>query len=205
MRMIQTRRLTRPMFFASIIAMAGCASGMQGSSGGSVNGMANMLSSWPEKQRETITMMTTKYGQPAVMADRMVVWYNTGPFTSTTVLRDAVPHNFPMPHMDYLTQTVRHTVPSGKVDQLHEYDGSVWVHRTRGEMSAQCDLEPMNFLALNLAHDIITGQRTVADARAFYAKTAMAFKGGDRSSAYVNGLRFQAEPGAADPGKPHSM
>lgn len=104
-----------------------------------------------------------------------------------------------MPHMDYLTQTVKHSVPASKLDELNRFDGSVWFHRTRGELSAQCDKEPMNLLALNLAHDVITGTRSVSDARAFYAKTAMAFMQGDHSSPYVTGLMFQTEPNAADP------
>lgn len=83
------------------------------------------------------------------------------------------------------------------------YDGSVSFHRTRGELSAECDVEEMNLLALNLAHDVITGKRTPADARAFYAKNAMAFKQGDTSSAYVAGLIFQQDASSADPDKPH--
>lgn len=128
-----------------------------------------------------------------------------GPFVKTVIMRDAVTHNFPMPHPDYLTQTIRHRVPADRVDDLFEYDGSVYVHRTRGELSAQCDLEAMNFLALNLAHDVAMGSRTVADARAFYARTAMAFKRGDKSSPYVNGLIFQQEPNAADPDHQYRM
>ncbi|MGH7664009.1 MAG: hypothetical protein ACRENI_06915 [Gemmatimonadaceae bacterium] len=81
----------------------------------------------------------------------------------------------------------------------------MWFHRTRGELSAQCDVEAMNFLALNIAHDIITGRRTVSDARTFYATTAMAFKQGDRSSPCVTGLIFPTEPNAADPDHPHQM
>ncbi len=168
-------------------------------------GVQALLASWPAKQRETATMMVSKYGEPSVVGDRMLVWFNTGPMVKTALMRDAVPHNFPMPHVDYLTQTVMHRVPADKLDDLNEYDGSVWVHRTRGELSAQCDVEAMNFLALNLAHDVITGTRTAPDARDFYAKTAMAFKQGDRSSPYVTGLTFKPEPGAADPDRQHGM
>lgn len=167
--------------------------------------LQGVLAAWPAKQRETATMMTSKYGPPSVVADEMLVWLNTGPLVKTALMRDAVPHNFPMPHVDYLTQTVMHRVPADKLDELAEYDGSVWYHRTRGELSAQCDVEAMNFLALNLAHDIITGQRTVTDAREFYAKTAMAFKQGDRSSPYITGLMFPPEPNAADPDRQHGM
>ena len=167
--------------------------------------LRDLLASWPDKQRETADLMIAKYGQPTVIGDRMIAWFNTGPFVKTVLLRDGQPHNFPMPHVDYLTQTVKHTVPASKLAELHDYDGSIWFHRTRGELSAQCDKEEMNFLALNLAHDIITGKRTVSDARAFYAKTAMAFKNGDHSSPYVQGLIFPTEPNAADPDRAHQM
>lgn len=193
--------------------LAACASRtMQGTSPGEVTPTlgrtavpSDVLARWPEKQRQTATEMMAKYGQPDVMSDHIIAWFNKGTFVKTVIAREAVQHNFPMPHTDYLTQTVRHRVPAEKVDDLFEYDGSVYVHRTRGELSAQCDLEPMNLLALNLAHDIAMGTRTVAEARAFYARTAMAFKQGDKSSPYVNGLTFQQEPNAADPDREHPM
>ncbi len=163
------------------------------------------LASWPEKQRGTAEELMAKYGQPAVVSDRMLVWYGTGPFVRAELARDAVPHNFPMQHVDYLAQTVRHAPALDKLDELAEFDGSVWFHRTRGELSAQCDLEPMNMLTLNLAHDVSTGKRSVADARAFYAKTAMAFKQGDKSSPYVNGIMFPTGPSAAFSDQPHAM
>lgn len=161
--------------------------------------VADIIAAWPQKQRETANLLIGKYGQPAAAGERVLVWHNTGPFVRTELHRDAQPHNFPMPHVDYLTQTVKHSVPADKLDDLFRYDGSVWYHRTRGELSAQCDVEAMNFLALNLSHDVITGKRTVNDARAFYGRTAKAFKQGDRSSPYVTGLMFPVEPNAADP------
>ena len=46
-----------------------------------------------------------------------------------------------------------------KATELMEMnDGSVSVHRTVGEISAKCDFEGANFLALNLANDVITGK-----------------------------------------------
>ena len=211
---IHVRCVASSRLLLGTLTLAGCASGttrMQSSGevidtpAASHTPVSAVVASWPEKPRETVTMLTAKYGQPTVVGDRMVVWYGTGPFVKTAVARDEAPHEFPMPHTDYLTQTVKHRVPADKLAALNEYDGSVWYHRTRGELSAQCDKEEMNLLALNLAHDIITGKRTVADARAFYAKTAMAFKQGDKSSPYVQGLMFQPEPDAADRDKPQPM
>ncbi|MCY7378621.1 MAG: hypothetical protein LH467_04690 [Gemmatimonadaceae bacterium] len=77
---------------------------------------SDVLASWPAKQRETGTMVIAKYGEPAIVGDRMLVWFNNGPFVKTFLLRDSQAHDFPMPHMDYLTQTVKHTVPASKLD-----------------------------------------------------------------------------------------
>jgi len=166
--------------------------------------MAQMLASWPAMQRDAATMMSTKYGTPDVTSDRMLVWANKGPYTRIVLMRDAVQHDFPMPHQDFLTHTIKHAVPTNMLDELGAYDGSVWVHRTRGELSAQCDTEEHNNLALNLAHEVAMGRRTVEDARMMYAKTAMELKKG-MSSPYASGLMFQVEPNAADAGKAVQM
>ncbi len=61
-------------------------------------------------------------------------------------------------------------VPASRLDDLAHYDGSVIAERAKGELSARCDKEAANFLAINLANDVMTGRRSVADARAFYAR-----------------------------------
>lgn len=167
--------------------------------------METMLAGWPAMPREAAAMLTTKYGQPDLAGDRTLVWYNKGPYVKIALSRDEQPHNFPMPHTDFLTSTVKHNVPADKMDDLYEYDGSVWFHRTRGELSAQCDKEELNNLALNLAHDVAMGKRTVQDARMFYAKTAMEFKAGNMSSPYLTGLTFQPMANSADADKPADM
>ena len=157
------------------------------------------IAAWPAMRKEAATKLIDKYGPPDVVGERMLVWHDKGPYVKTSISRDEVAHNFPMPHTDFLAQTVKYRVPLDKLDDLAAYDGSVWFHRTRGEMTAQCDMEELNNLALNLAHDVASGRRTIDDARAFYGKTAMAFKSGDRSSPYLTGLIFQPSATAADP------
>jgi hypothetical protein len=208
----QRRRTTLALLTAAVFGVGCAPRAMQTESGGEMAmgggpraALSAVLAAWPMKQRETATMLAEKYGTPDVVGDRMLVWFDTGPFVRTALLRDAAQHDFPMPHVDYLTQTISYRVPADKVDELFEYDGSVWAHRTRGELSAQCDVEAMNFLALNLAHDVASGRRSVADARAFYARTAMEFKQGNRASPYVTGLMFRSSSNAADPDKPHMM
>nr|MBA3580323.1 hypothetical protein [Gemmatimonadaceae bacterium] len=109
---------------------------------------------------------------------------------------------FPGPHPDVMQQFIDYRVPLDRYDEMAMYDGSVVVERTNGEMSARCDKEEANFLALNLANDIATGRRTVEDARAMYAREIMAFKQG-QGGPYTKGLQFSVpRGGTADPDRP---
>lgn len=161
-----------------------------------------MVAGWPETPRMVAREMIQKYGPPQETTASMLIWHNNGPWKRTIVYREEVPHSFPKQHTDLLEQFVDYRVPPPLFDQLAEYDGSVIVERTKGEISARCDKEAMNFLALNIANDIVVGRRSVADARRFYAETAKAFMMGNRSSPYVTALQFRPMPGAADPDIP---
>ncbi len=163
------------------------------------------LSSWPAKPQEVGQEMIQKYGQPDGVMPGIMLWQGKGPWKRTVLFREEVPHSFPMKHTDLLQQFIDYRVPPEKFDDLARYDGSVIVERTKGEISARCDKEEMNFLALNLADDIVKGKRTVEGARAFYAKTAMAFKMGKKDP-YTQGLRFTVpKGGTADPDREMPM
>jgi hypothetical protein len=164
-----------------------------------------IISGWPATPQKVARETIAKYGPPHEATPSMLVWHGNGPWKHTILWRDEVPHEFPMKHTDLLEQSIDYRVPPSKFDELAEYDGSVIVERTKGEISARCDKEEMNYLALNLANDIVTGKRSVADAREFYVKTAMAFKQG-RKDPYTQGLQFTvARGGAGDPDKPAAM
>jgi hypothetical protein len=142
-----------------------------------------------------------KYGAPDEVTPTMLVWHDNGPWKRTTISRDAVPHRFPGPHDDVMEQVIDYRVPPDRFDELAAYDGSVIVERTKGEMSARCDKEGANFLALNLAHEIVTGRRSVAEARRFYAEQIVAMKAG-RPAPYTERLMFQPQTNAMDPDTP---
>jgi hypothetical protein len=133
--------------------------------------------------------LIAKYGLPDEIAASKLIWFNNGPWKRTIVFRNEVPHNFPKPHTDFVQQFIDYRVPPDRFDDLAAYDGSVIAERTKGEISARCDREEMNFLALNLANDIVNGTRTVEEARRIYADTAMAFMKGEKP-AYTTGLQF---------------
>jgi hypothetical protein len=161
-----------------------------------------IVAAWPDTPMEVAQTVIEKYGAPHEATPSRLTWFNNAPWKRTILYRDVVQHDFPMPHPDLLEQVIDYQAPPETYDELAQYDGSVIVERTRGEISARCDKEPMNFLAINLANDVATGERTVEEARQFYAETAMAFMDG-KSDPYVEGFVFEVpQGGTGDPDEP---
>lgn len=155
------------------------------------------IEEWPDAAQRAARAMIDKYGEPEVVSEELLLWRNTGDFKRTVVFREEVDHDFPMPHKDVLLQTVSYRVPAEKADELTRFDGSLYVDRTAGELSAKCDREEANILTLNLAHDIIEDRRGVDEARRFLAETLVSAMAG-RESDYVEGLKFETMGDAAD-------
>lgn len=176
---------------------------VQSASGGNAN---QVVASWKEKPREVAQKMIEKYGEPHEVSANRVIWHRNGPWKFTEIVNEEIDHHFPKPHKDVMRQGIAFDVPVAKFNDLAAYDGSVIVERTKGELSARCDKEEMNFLAINLANDVITGKLSVEDARKQYAQTAAQFMKGERPP-YTTGLQFTrpVSDKAGDPDKPMLM
>lgn len=160
---------------------------------------ATLIESWPEKPKLIAYAMIEKYGKPDASSNRMLVWHDNGPWKRTIVYREEVEHLFPIEHTDFLEQTVAYKVPVDKVGELAKFDGSVIVDRTKGELSARCDKEENNRLALNLADEISRGKRSAADARDFFTRTVQMSMAG-KSSDLMDDLKIKATTdGTGDP------
>lgn len=163
--------------------------------------MERMMTGWSAASREAMAFMTRTYGPPAEMTASMALWNRTGPWKRTVISAMAVPHAFPGPHDDVMEQVIDYRVPPAKFDDIAMYDGSVVVERTKGEMSARCDKEGANFLALNLAHEVATGRRSADSARRKYAAEIAAMKAG-RPTPYTQRLLFEPMGNSTDPDRP---
>jgi hypothetical protein len=199
--LIRDRRLLRFAVLAAAVALVGGTASLIAAD----KTAQDVIADWPAKPKEAAQAMVAKYGPPGGVTSQALIWWDKGPWKEIVVNRREVPHSFPKPHTDLLEQAIDYRVPPDRFDELAHYDGSVIVERTKGTMSARCDKEEMNFLALNLAHDVVTGKRTVANARKTYADTAMAFMKGEKRP-YTQKLQFEvAKGGAGDPDQPAAM
>lgn len=154
---------------------------------------------WPAGPQKAAKMMSEKHGEPNGVTPTRLVWTDKGPFKEIILINEEIQHDFPMPHKDYLQHVVEFKVPTDKVGELAEFDGSIIVDRTRGTIGARCDTEPHNLLALNLAYDILNGKKDVEEARKAYGEIAKAGKMGEQHD-YLSKLTFQPMPNAGDAG-----
>lgn len=155
------------------------------------------ISSWPEASKMSVKEITDKYGKPdGVTADELI-WLNKGVWKKICINKAETKHSFPIEHTDMMQTTIMYKVPEDKMDELGEFDGSVTFDRTQGTMSARCDKEGNNFLALNLSNDIITNKKTVEQARQAYGDIVKEkMNGGDPE--YMQKLTFPTQNNTMD-------
>lgn len=156
------------------------------------------LAAWPEKTRQLAAQLITKYGAPKDVSEQQISWYKNGPWKRSTLYREEVQHNFANPHKDVLEQVVAYKVPADKLGLLAAFNGSVVVNRTRGELSSTSDGEDTNFLALNIADDLIRGERDVEQARTYFAQIIRA-RMIKEPEGYLQALKFKPATDSADP------
>jgi hypothetical protein len=170
--------------------------------------VSGIIAGWRAEPKKVAKKMIDKYGQPHEASETHLVWWGNGPWKYTIIENIEIPHDFPMPHKDLLRQVIDYKVPADKVDDLAVYDGSVIFDRTPGELSARCDKEEANFLAINLAHDVVTGRRSARAARDFYARAVMAMMKKNQTAEqkrYMSGFVFPMQKNTGFKDKKHGM
>ncbi|MBA3271506.1 MAG: hypothetical protein H0T71_13450 [Acidobacteria bacterium] len=165
-----------------------------------------VIAAWKAVPQDVAKKMLAKYGQPQEVTANRLVWHNNGPWKFTQLVNEEIPHDFPMPHKDALYQAINYRIAPDKADELLQYDGSLLLERTKGEIGARCDKQDANFLAINLANDVATGKRSVDDARKFYAESMMAMMKQNKKNEYLQGFIFKVPTGEqGDRDKPFDM
>jgi len=162
-----------------------------------------VIAGWKATPQEVAKKMLAKYGEPQEITTSRLIWHNNGPWKYSELVNVEIPHDFPVPHKDMLYQAISYKVDPDEADELLQYDGSIILERTKGEIAARCDKEEANFLAINLADDVANGRRSVDDARKFYAESMMAMMKENKKNEYLQGLKFQvAKADQGDRDKP---
>jgi len=157
----------------------------------------SIIEEWPAAQKNVARQMLAKYGMPNEATPTTLFWYRNGPWKRTVLTREVVVHNWPTLHSDFLTQVIDYRVPPDMFHLIAEFDGSILLDRTKGEVSARCDSESANVLGLNMVHEIVTGKRTVDEARRISTENTVAYNLG-RAAPYAEKLLFDVPQGGTE-------
>lgn len=152
----------------------------------------SIVKRWAPRSRNAAQLMLEKYGNPNQFDRNTLVWFNNGAWKRTIVHRNVSRRDPSGKNKDFLEQTVGYLVPADKVADLKRFSPMIEVSQTAGELTFASDSESRNRLALNLAEEIVTGKRGVADARAFFLKTTRLAASG-KSSSYLDALQFEVD------------
>lgn len=160
-----------------------------------------IIQKWPKDVQALGKVMIERYGAPSMSSADELVWNNNGPWRKSVLHRKGLTQGTVGKDRDHLEQTLVYEVPADKVAELKRFDKRIMVNQAAGEISSRADSESMNFLVLNLADDIVRGERSLQEARAFSLKVKMLEKAG-KTSPYLEGFVFAAKKEeAAEPGK----
>ena len=154
----------------------------------------SVIDNWPKPSLVAAEEMLDKYGEPDEISDTMAIWRDNGPWKWTTLYKEPIPHAWPEPHDDVLEQAIDFKVPVDKFHDIVEFDGSVIIERTKGEISARCGGEAMNFLAVNLAVAIANDVMTTKEARKKYEEVFAQYAEG-KEPAIVKRFVFEKPEG----------
>jgi hypothetical protein len=160
---------------------------------------ATFIENWPQESREAAQAVIDKYGEPDEATESLLIWNQRGQWKRIVASKEFYRHDFPMPHTDSIQCFIDYRVPVSSFTPIGEFDGSVIVEHTAGEVSARCNDEEANYLALNLMHDIVMGARSSQEARNYYADEVLRYRR-RKPTPYMEDLRFPPKgPGTADP------
>jgi hypothetical protein len=145
-----------------------------------------VIADWPERSRALAESLLQEYGIPEESTPSKLSWKAREPWSRISVERDALDKA----HPSGVLQAVAYEVPLRRWRALGWFDRGVDYDPIKHELIARTDGEATNFLALNLADEIVRGKRTAEDARAFYDET-VALAASGKSSPYMKRLLFR--------------
>jgi hypothetical protein len=152
----------------------------------------DVLWTWPASSEKTALAMIEKYGQPGQVTDDAMVWYNNGPWKRTVVHRQASDGDDGTTAIGVLEQTITFQLPEDRFAVLDSFTRGMVGDMRRNELSSRSSSEKKNFLAINLAKEVISGDKTLEEARVFYYKQMSLMEAG-KSSRYTEGFLFTVD------------
>lgn len=152
----------------------------------------SIILQWPTFSYRLARYMISKYGQPAQSSDVRLVWLDNGPWKKTVVYRVPPGGRTLGDTAGRLEQSVEYRVPAEKRGELARFDREIGFDEKAGLLTVLSNDEGDNFLAVNLADEVVRGRRTAKEASDF-RRQILRLQDSGKSSPYLERLLFVAE------------
>ncbi|MFA5582782.1 MAG: hypothetical protein WDA09_01095 [Bacteriovoracaceae bacterium] len=162
---------------------------------------SKLAAGWPQSSIVAAKELITKYGDPTEVTSDQLIWRNFAPFKEIIVHKNLYSSYFPLLHQNPVEHVIDYKASSDRVTNVWNYNGSVVLNRTQGEMSAFGPNEEMNILSMNLTHKIMSGEINEDRARVIHGQETLDFLNGEKS-ALTQSLTFGSQINTADAGEP---
>jgi hypothetical protein len=130
-----------------------------------------------------------EYGPPDQVQSDRLVWHNAGPWAKIAVWDEEDFDYSGVLGPDNLEETLSFSVPPERLKDLEAFSDKLAISADGQELSVRGNSEELNYLTLNLAHEIAQGTKDPAEARLLYGRICQLSQAG-KSSPYMQGLRF---------------
>jgi len=180
-------RRMRPAVIGAALLFVACASAPR-------NVAEGVLDRWGAPSASAARAIIDEYGVPDDATLNRLTWNRRGPWKRTIVWNSSgfwggapiyrAPEDFAV-----MQQTVAYRLSLAAAADLTAFNGGLVIDPARGELSSRAASEALDYLALNLADEVVRGVKTVPQARATYARVVELTAAG-KSSPYTSGLLF---------------
>ena len=142
----------------------------------------NIVRNWPERPRLAALAMIEKYGPPQIVDNDALSWVSNGPWDDTVVRRSADLGGS-------IQQSIHYPVTLPKLAVVKNIGGRIEYDSSSQQLSSTADVEGLNFLALNLADQVVSGKSSAGQAHDAYRRTRELTAAG-KSSPLTSALLF---------------
>jgi hypothetical protein len=147
-----------------------------------------IIASWSDSSRLLAARLIQEYGPPDEIGRGWLSWNDKGPWKRTTVWQQS--EEYPTDQDgDNLEQVLAYPIAQEQRLALLAFSDKVRASDDGQELAVHADREELDFLALNLAHEILQGRRDPLDAFHFEQRTLRLSAAG-KSSPYMQRLLF---------------
>jgi hypothetical protein len=143
---------------------------------------------WASPSAAVASRLLEEYGTPDDVTPNRITWNRRGAWKRTVVWNRKPIYLAPV-DLAVMKQTVDYRLTPEFAAELLAFSGSLEIDLEHGELSSRASREEINYLTLNLADEIVRGEKSVAQAQtAFVRQLRLAAAG--KTTSYMTGLLF---------------